>query len=331
MTGAPPRPHLAARALAFGLLTAALYAAVMVVSSRVPLEQGTLLQHLTRNLVVPGDRYHSLRRFREAASSGPVDVVVFGSSHAYRGFDPRIFAARGIRLFNLGSTNQTPLNSLHLARLHLEKLAPTLVLIEVYYPTLSGDGLESCRDLAVNTPPSWSSLRMAASTRNLGAVHFALASLAGLTPGEAGARQSEGDDMYIPGGYLASAGRRQRLVRPGKPIDAEIAKAQLDALAELTRLASARGSRVLWVSHPLPRDHRDAIACPGELHQRLARAATEAGVDFWDYTDKLELDPINDFYDFHHLNERGVERFNVELLWALEAAGYPLGPPRPPG
>ena len=36
-----------------------------------------------------------------------IDVLVLGSSHAYRGFDPRIFKKAGIKLFNFGSSGQT--------------------------------------------------------------------------------------------------------------------------------------------------------------------------------------------------------------------------------
>ena len=52
---------------------------------------------------------HVFSRFQEAASSQNIDVLILGSSHAYRGFDTRIFAEQGIRAFNLGTSAQTPI------------------------------------------------------------------------------------------------------------------------------------------------------------------------------------------------------------------------------
>src|SRR5580700_4956105 len=157
-------PAKAARVAGFLVLTAALFVAALAASSRLRFGAYTLLQTMTGNELTPGGRYQSLRRFREAEERGPVDIVFFGSSHAYRGFDPRIFAAAGYAAQNLGSTNQTPLNTLYLAERYLPALRPRLVVLEVYYQTLSSDGLEACRDLAVNTPASWPMTKMAVAT-----------------------------------------------------------------------------------------------------------------------------------------------------------------------
>src|SRR5688572_15501507 len=58
--------------------------------------------------------YHS--RAVEAKDYGSVDILVLGSSLAYRGIDPRVFSKKGIRIFNLGSTAQTPIQSVCLAK-----------------------------------------------------------------------------------------------------------------------------------------------------------------------------------------------------------------------
>ena len=42
---------------------------------------------------------HSFTRFIEAKSTKDVDVMVVGSSHAYRGFDPRNFEKSNIDTF----------------------------------------------------------------------------------------------------------------------------------------------------------------------------------------------------------------------------------------
>src|SRR5438067_355769 len=124
-TRTPPRSSrlasAAARVAAFAMLTGAMWTLALWGSAHVGYGRYTLLQVLTRNYLAPGGRFFSLARFRDAARHEPVEVVVFGSSHAYRGFDPRVFAAAGHTLVNLGSTNQTPLNSRFLAELYLPR------------------------------------------------------------------------------------------------------------------------------------------------------------------------------------------------------------------
>src|SRR5262245_26702081 len=63
-----------------------------------------------------GDYYkwhggQSVPQWQEFDQKEHYDVLVLGSSHAYRGYDPEHFAKRGLRMFNLGSTAQTPMNS----------------------------------------------------------------------------------------------------------------------------------------------------------------------------------------------------------------------------
>ena len=82
----------------------------------------------------------SLVRFRELQTVSDVDIIFIGSSHCYRGFDPRIFERLGLKTFNMGSTSQTPLNSYYLIRDKLDQLKPKLVIIELYPVILAGDG-----------------------------------------------------------------------------------------------------------------------------------------------------------------------------------------------
>ena len=79
-----------------------------------------------------------------------IDVLVLGSSHAYRGFDPRIFKKAGIKLFNFGSSGQTPLQSEFLLKRYTEQFNPKLVIIEVYPIALETTGLGPFIDLISN-------------------------------------------------------------------------------------------------------------------------------------------------------------------------------------
>jgi hypothetical protein len=315
-------PAKAARVAGFLVLTACLFVAALWGSSKLRFGDYTLLQTMTGNELTPGGPYQSLRRFREAAERGPVDIVFFGSSHAYRGFDPRIFDAAGYSAQNLGSTNQTPLNTLYLAERYLPALRPRLVVIEVYYQTLSSDGLEACRDLAVNTPASWPMTKMAVATWNLGAMSFAMASDLGLTAGPAGARQQEVEgETYVEGGYAETKGHRKELLEVD-PFSIAILPEQLGYLKRVSALARSMGARVVWVTHPLPEDHRSRIRNRADLRKQIAGAAEESGVPYWDFDERMRLDPLASYLDFHHLSAAGVEAFDHALLEELRASGY---------
>lgn len=98
---------------------------------------------------------HMFTRLEEAGEFGHVDVLVTGSSHAYRGFDPRVFAENGLSLFNLGSSSQTPIQTEFLLDRYLDVLTPEVVLLEVYPDLFSNDGTESSWILFQSCPPIW--------------------------------------------------------------------------------------------------------------------------------------------------------------------------------
>lgn len=77
---------------------------------------------LTENKIVARDG--SKRRFVSAQNSETVDIVVLGSSHAYRGYDGRIFHDAKFSSYNLGSSGQRLLLTEFIYRKYLSKLKP---------------------------------------------------------------------------------------------------------------------------------------------------------------------------------------------------------------
>ena len=95
---------------------------------------------------------HLFTRVKEAKETKNPDILFLGSSHAYRGLDPRIFAEEGITSFNLGSSSQTPINTQVLLHQYLDQIQPKMVIYEVYAGTLTSDGVESSLDLLISSP-----------------------------------------------------------------------------------------------------------------------------------------------------------------------------------
>jgi len=305
----------------FLFLVVSLYGFALWSSSKIRVGDHTLLQHLTGNPLAPGGRYQSLRRFREFPAAGKTDIIFFGSSHGYRGFDPRIFAEAGLNTYNLSSTNQTPLNSFYLAKEVLPSRAPSLVVFEVYYGSLIIDGLEAQRDLAVNMPASWNMMQMALATRHIGAINFSIAKALGLVADDTTAQQRTiPGETYVPGGYVESPRERSKLSVGGKMYP-QIDPRQLDYLEEAAALVRSMGARVVWVTHPLPSDHVERVGSYPHMSRSIAELARRIDVPYWDFNDSMRLDPLRDFADFHHLSSAGVRQFNAALIERLRSSG----------
>ena len=89
-------------------------------------------QSLKKNLLYTrGGNGHLYSRIQELRTKKPVEILFLGSSHAYRGFDTRIFDAAGLKSFNLGSSAQSPMQTYVLASKYLSTLKPRLVVYEV--------------------------------------------------------------------------------------------------------------------------------------------------------------------------------------------------------
>jgi hypothetical protein len=117
---------------------------------------------------------HLYSRTREIPAHADVDILFLGSSHAYRGFDPRLFEARGLRTFNLGSSSQSPLQTKLLVDRYREHLNPRLVVMDVYPLTFDIDGVESALDLIANDTIRWDMLHMALELKNIGVLNTLL-------------------------------------------------------------------------------------------------------------------------------------------------------------
>ncbi len=107
--------------------------------------------HIGSNLFYRQGSYgHLYTRLKEIPSYGEVDILFVGSSRIYRGIDPRIFRKGGLRVFVLGSSSQTPIQSYVLLKRYLEILKPKLVVFDALPSSFTILGIESSLDLIAN-------------------------------------------------------------------------------------------------------------------------------------------------------------------------------------
>jgi len=249
------------------------------------------------------------RRLEEANSYGAVDVLVIGSSHAYRGFDPRHFEAAGLRMFNLGSSAQTPTQSKVLLRKLLPQLQPKLVVFEMFPLSFSLDGIESSLDLISNGVRSADLLRTTLNQNNLKVYNtFAFHSLVDFMAIEIGTRKNDPLDVYVSGGFVG------RTLQTNSPKSKEkenwvIDPFQQEEFEECIQLIQKAGCKLLLIYAPVNKSFYNSYTNQDQIVRNLTK-----GYTYFDFNTLVQVDDSLDFYDAHHLNQRGVDKFNSILL-----------------
>lgn len=296
------------------------YVGIVFVLSSIHFKGITVLQKLTGNAVPAGGWGQSLLRFRELEHIHGVDILFVGSSHVYRGFDPRLFHAKGYSSFNMGSTAQMPVNTYFLLKHYLPRIKPKIILFELYPVIFSGDGYESTLDLLANLPLSWELWEMAWATGNPHAVTNCLGKfvrdhqypLAKIN------QAKMENEAYVPGGYVETS-----KVRKGKPEEKKreikVLESQLRYFAKSLELAKNFNIPVVGVIQPLPGDYLRSISNYKAIVSDLRRIASQYKVVILDLNDTMSLDPMLDYQDKDHLNKSGVLKFNKVLLDKLSA------------
>ena len=278
-------------------------------------------QDLTMNLRYRLGSYgHLNRRIREVATFGDVDVLFLGSSHSYRGFDPRIFSKHGIKSFNLGSSSQTPIQTEILLKRYLNSLNPKLVVYEVYPRSLSVDGVESALDLIANDSIDHLTVKMALelnhvkvyNTLILGVIRDLLKlDNVYVEP------VRKGRDTYITGGFVEKRIAFFKNKRTYSKKKWKLVKYQKEAFERILEKCKELQIRAILVQAPITKKFYDSYSNNSEIDAYYKSLA-----EYYNFNQILNLPSTRYFYDYHHLNQDGIEIFNKSLLEILQGQNY---------
>jgi hypothetical protein len=310
----------ACKAILFVTGLVVFYVGVVFALSSIHLKGLTVLQKLTGNMVTVGGWGQSLLRFRELEHIHDLDILFIGSSHSYRGFDPRLFRAKGYSSFNMGSTAQTPMNTYFLLKRYLAKIKPKVIIAELYPEVFAADGYESTLDLLANLPFSWELLEMSLATGNPHAVTNSLGKLIRehKYPLEKFNQVKIDNETYISSGYVeTSMARKEEL--GGKKHKIKILDSQFRYFSKSMKLAKKFNITVVGVIQPLPDDYLRSTSNYKAVINDLRHIANKYKVVILDFNDMMTLDPVLDYKDKGHLNKSGVLKFNKILLNKLLA------------
>ena len=298
---------LVVRLLLFAVLVAASHVALIgLAATASPTLKATILKY--SNVPIGMRRDHIALRFEELQEERDIDVLFIGSSHSLRTFDPRFFERHHIRAFNLGTANQTPMNTYYLLQRYLAQLKPRLVVVEAYWETLEISGVEGTIAITVNRGPGSDTLKMALATRHPKALNAQWSSLFEHLFGRATAIQLRPDEAYTSGGWVETwqpngAGEIRR-----KRHDVVVDEQQMKYLSRTLTLLKTHDARVLMVWAPVTAAWRDLAMNLEDVRHRLTGLSKSYDVPFVDLNDAVPLDDRLDFRDDDHLNQRGVDK-----------------------
>jgi hypothetical protein len=263
-----------------------------------------------------GGAGHSQLRFEEAASRKDIDLLFIGSSHAYRNYDTRIFDKSQLRSFNLGSTAQTPIQTLQILQSLGEDLSPKYLIIDFFLPLFYNEGIESSIDLLANTnfyPMRWEEH---GDMKWYNAVLFRSLSKNILNLKSKQCPTNIGSDHYITGGYVESHQTFDSKHEMPKSTG-ELNPKQIQAFAQIIQWANNRNIKWMVVQSPMM-NVQAAVAyksLPKEIQTLIPENRFING--------QLAIQPQSKFFiDTDHLNPSGVKTFNTWLLDTLNKNAF---------
>ena len=288
------------------LLAACLiYAGVIFIFSNVQLIDRRMSSFFIPNMQRNGGQ--EMRMMRDLTSNQTkYDAIVLGSSHAYRGYDPRIFEQAGVSLFNAGTSSQNAKGSLVLYNEYLRDRSDVFIL-DIYDPVFELEGTESNMRLIQNVPTNEAALALVQQEFKIYTLNALAVRLASLN-----VKDEAPNTDYIKNGFCEKKG----ILYAVEPLNDSVFDENDEmfmAFEKMIKQMQADGKRIVLCSHPLPQSpglrnyHDKFLARFSPLIQRL-------GVPYIDLTYYTEGFGVNEFADISHLNQQGVEFYNQLLL-----------------
>ncbi len=255
-----------------------------------------------------GATFQKYEEFDETAS---YDVLVLGSSHAYRGYDPRIFEANGYRTFNLGTSAQSLLNSYYLAKQYVHPNNCKLLIVDVFEIPVESDGMEATSDLVQNITSNRAALDMTMALKDIRAINMYL-----LRMFSKNKPLLYTDDAYVGQGFSENTDSLATVVKPSVDTLLEANELQVCYMEKLFRYIKENGINAVVVNHPAPSTiNAQKHAQFNRLVERLTR---KYHLPYKDYTHNHSLNNHDHFFDHNHLNQAGVHIFNTRLIQELQ-------------
>jgi hypothetical protein len=254
---------------------------------------------------------NTYRKFRDFKKENKFDVIVIGSSHAYRGYDPRIFAAYGEKMFNLGTSAQSLINSYFISKNYVNSQNCGLVILDIYDGALAVDGLEATADLIENISSDKAAFEMACALKDPRALNMLAVRI--LTQNEP---EKYYDSTYVTNGYSERNDSLAQIDLKDYQSVGPPNSRQFQYLEKLVYYLKSNSIKVVLVTHPFPKEKKKEDHL---LYSSIVnKLCLKYDLKYLDYSFSHNLNSQRHFYDSNHLNQKGVTIFNEMLLKDLK-------------
>jgi hypothetical protein len=261
-----------------------------------------------------GDTY---LRYSEFDASDNFDVLVFGSSHAYRSYDPRIFKKNKLKMYNLGSSGQSMNDTYMVISEILSMNKPRYIIVDLTPGAFESDGIESSSKLITNLNSVQFKRKILFNNLDWRMVNVYVSGLFNDTPPKP-FKASINNGKYINGGYVEiqkKCSKKYNYKSIGKSYEPN--EKNEEAFHSLINFLSENKIKTYFVLHPIPLGtNRTENSRFIEYIQKSIKGRNE--ITLIDFSFRHHLNKTENFYDHHHLNQSGTNFFNEKLISELE-------------
>ncbi len=262
-----------------------------------------------------GGYANTYSRISEVKEAKDVDILFLGASQTYRGFDPRIFKEYGYKTFNLGSPNQTPIQTKILVERYINKLNPKLIVYEVNPRVFIYDGVESSLDLIANDKIDLESLKMAITLNNIKTYHTLLYGYYRQFFNKNKNFKEDavkGEDVYISGGFVEKKLSYNKSKRLGKhEIIKWVPKShQSNSFESIVKVIKEKRIKLILIQAPITKNELARYEDQDKFDAYFSGKTT----DYYNFNNLIKMNDSLHFFDNLHLNQPGVRFLNEELI-----------------
>ncbi len=294
---------------------------------------------------------------QDAKSLDVLDVLILGSSHVFKTFDPRVFKDEGYQLLNLASPSQTPENSYFILKDFFDgalspkgqRPTPKVIVHELYCKTISDRSpLESYIKSVEHHPSTYNFFKLGVLTYNATSINMFFSSMLKRMFGLYEEERSYSDiPDYVRYGYYKTKSVRgkshprydipieqmvfeneqekiqykREKIRDSKICSGAPSKRQMSYLKKIIDLSKSHGVPVVLVVAPMPSDFTENITNYGEILSALTSFASDNGVLLIKDFNSVKIDENTDFADRDHLNVLGATKVSKFFIQKLEKEG----------
>lgn len=246
---------------------------------------------------------HTYHRFLHFDINKKYDILVFGSSRANRGVNPAVFETAGLNVYNLGTDDQTPLNTCVLVHNYVKRENCRLVIIDLYNKVASQTGFLSSSDLIQNLNKDKPAMDMAIAIKDVRALN--LLTIRTLL------KNAQPDYHVADNLYKGFRSINDTVKTLSEHTFAHPLPGQLEALKETVEYLNEIDVPVVLLNQPMPlvEDNSQQLEFNEMVHESLK------GLKYL-YYDLSHEEFLNrsHFADIEHLNSKGADIYSRYIL-----------------